>query len=131
MVLLPKVSSLAKLRGLQWKHDLKPMAYTTEVLVTLTKIERRCDFGVCLPGHVVYSCSNNIVNFFCLAQALRLFEPAQASSPHLIIMKPRANVVDILSNDTEALLDSLFSSLARDSPALHPCASFDADSFEN
>jgi hypothetical protein len=64
MVLLPKVSSLAKLRGLQWKHDLKPMAYTTEVLVTLTKIERRCDFGVCLPGHVVYSCSNNIVNFF-------------------------------------------------------------------
>jgi hypothetical protein len=53
------------------------------------------------------------------------------SQPHLIIMKPRADVVDISSSDTEALLDSLFLSPAHDSPASHSRESFDPDSFEN
>jgi hypothetical protein len=37
--------------------------------VALMKIEGRCDFGVCLPRCVIYCCSDNIVNFGCLAQA--------------------------------------------------------------
>jgi hypothetical protein len=46
-------------------------------------------------------------------------------------MKPRADVVDVSSSDTEALLDSLFLSPARDSPASHSHESSDADSFRN
>jgi hypothetical protein len=42
-----------------------------------------------------------------------------------------SNLDSISSNDTEALLDSLFLSPTHDSPASHPCASSDADSFEN
>jgi hypothetical protein len=102
-----------------------------EILATLTKSKRRCDFGVCLPHHVIYSCSDNFVNFGCLAQALQLFKPAQASSPHLIVMKPTTDVVDISSSDTEALLDSLFLSPTHDSPASHPRANSDANSLEN
>jgi hypothetical protein len=74
MVLLPKLPSLVmwkqlsmlKSRGLRRKHDLKPVAYVTEILAMLTKIERRCDFGMCLPHHVIYSCSDNFINFGCL-----------------------------------------------------------------
>jgi hypothetical protein len=85
----------------------------------------------CLSCHVIYTYFDDFANFGCHAQASQLFEPAQASSPHLIIMKPKDDVVDILSIDTEALLDSLFLSLARNSPASHPRASSDADSFED
>jgi hypothetical protein len=78
MAFLPEVPSLVtwmkllmlKLRGLWRKHGLKPVAYVTEILVTLTKGERRSDFGVCLPYRLIYSCSKNFVNFGCLVQAL-------------------------------------------------------------
>jgi hypothetical protein len=46
-------------------------------------------------------------------------------------MKPRVDVMDISSSDTEALLDLLFLSPTRDSPTSHPRASSDADLFEN
>jgi hypothetical protein len=107
------------------------MTVTAEVLTTLRKDERRCDFGVCLSCYVIYSYFDDFVNFGCHAHASQLFEPAQASSPHLIIMKPKNDVVDISSSDTEALLDSLFLSLTRNSLASHPWASSDADSFED
>jgi hypothetical protein len=55
----------------------------------------------------------------------------QASVPHLIIKKPKDDVVDISSCDTEALLDSLFLSRARNSPASHLWARSDANSFED
>jgi hypothetical protein len=55
----------------------------------------------------------------------------QASSPHLVVMKPRADVVDISSSDTEALLDLLFLSPTHDCPASQPCTNTDADSFKN
>jgi hypothetical protein len=44
---------------------------------------------------------------------------------------PNADVVDISSSDTEALLDSLFMSPACGSPVLRPCTSSDCDSFED
>jgi hypothetical protein len=84
MVLPPELLML-KSRGMRRKHDLKPVAYEMEILAMLMKIERRCDFGVCLPCRVTNSCSDNFVNFGCLVQTSRLFEPAQASSPHLIV----------------------------------------------
>jgi hypothetical protein len=46
-------------------------------------------------------------------------------------MKPKDDVVDISSSDTEALLDSLFLSRARNSLASHPQASSDVDSIED
>jgi hypothetical protein len=46
-------------------------------------------------------------------------------------MKPKGDVVDISSSDTEALLDSLFLSRARNSLASHPQASSDVDSIED
>jgi hypothetical protein len=102
-----------------------------EVLTTLRKDERRCDFGLCLPCHVIYSYFDDFVNFDCHAQASQLFKPAHASSSHVIITKPKGHVVDISSSDTEALLDLLFLSGARNSPASHPGASSDADSIED
>jgi hypothetical protein len=38
-----------------------------EVLTTLRKDERRCDFGLCLPCHVIYSYFDDFVNFDCHA----------------------------------------------------------------
>jgi hypothetical protein len=90
-----------------------PTMVVAEVIATLTKDERRCDFGVCLPCHVIYSYFDDFVNFVCHARALQLFEPAQASSPHLIITKPQDDVMDISSSDTEARLDLLFLSPVR------------------
>jgi hypothetical protein len=55
----------------------------------------------------------------------------QASSPHIIITKPRADVVDISSSDIEALLESLFLSPARHSPVSHSRESSTANSFKN
>jgi hypothetical protein len=66
---------MEKSGGLRRNHDLKLVAYVTEILATLTKIERRCDFDVCLPRRVIYSCPDNFVNFGCPAQASRLFKP--------------------------------------------------------
>jgi hypothetical protein len=91
-----------------------------EVLVMLRRDERRCDFGMCLLCHVIYSYFVDFVNFGCHAQASQLFEPTQALSPRLIVTMPKADVVDLSSSDTEALLDSLFVSPARDSLVLCP-----------
>jgi hypothetical protein len=102
-----------------------------EVLATLRKDERRCDFGACLPCHVIYSYFDDFVNFGYHVQASQLFEPMHASSPHLIITKPKDDVVDISSSDIEALLNLLFFSPAHNAPASHPWASSDADSFED
>jgi hypothetical protein len=65
------------------------------------KDERRCEFGICLPHLVMYLHFDDFVNFGCPAQASQLFKPTQASSPHLIVTKPRAGVVDVSSSDTE------------------------------
>jgi hypothetical protein len=102
----------------------------TEVLVML-RDKGRCDFGVCLPCHVIYSYFVDFVNFCCHAQASQLFEPAQALSPRLIAIMPKADVVDLLCSDTEALLDSLFMSAACGSLVSHPCMGSDCNSFED
>jgi hypothetical protein len=95
------------------------------------KDERRCEFGNCLPCLVVYSYFGDFVNFGCHAQASQLFEHVQAFSPHLIVTKAKAGVVDVSSSDTEDLLNSLFFSPACDSPSLRCRASSNADSFES
>jgi hypothetical protein len=46
-------------------------------------------------------------------------------------MMPKADVVDLSSSDTEALLDSLFVSPACDSAVSRPCMGSDGDSFED
>jgi hypothetical protein len=97
----------------------------------LMKYETRCEFGICLPHLVIYSHFDDFVNFGCHAQASQLFDPKQASSPLLIVMKPKASMVDVSSSDSEDLLNSLFFSPACDSPSLRRCASSDADSFES
>jgi hypothetical protein len=66
-----------------------------------------------------------------VVQASQLFEPVQASSPHLIVIKPKAGVVDVSSSDIEDLLNSLILSPTCDSPSLHRSASSVADSFES
>jgi hypothetical protein len=86
---------------------------------------------VCLPCHVIYLYFVDFVNFRCHAQASQLFEPAQASSPCLIAMMPKADVVDLSSSHIEALLDSLFVSPACDSPVSHPRTGSDGDLFED
>jgi hypothetical protein len=93
-----------------------------EVLVMLRRDERRCDFGVCLSCHVIYSYFVDFVNFGC---------HVQASSPHLIAMMHKADVVDLSSSDTEALLDSLFMSPACGSPISRPRMGSDCNSFED
>jgi hypothetical protein len=107
-----------------------PTMVMMEVIVTLRK-DGRCDFGMCLSCHVTYSYFDDFANFSCHAQALQLFKPAQASSLHLIITKPKDDVLNISSSNTEALLDSLFLSPVRNSAASHPRASSDANSFED
>jgi hypothetical protein len=97
----------------------------------LMKDERKCEFGICLPRLIIYSHFGDFVNFCCHALAMELFEPTQPSSPCLIVKKPKAGAVDILSSDTENFLNSLFLSPACDSPSLRHCASSDADSFES
>jgi hypothetical protein len=92
---------MLKLQRLRLKNILSPvvlpvpMIVAVEVLVTLRKDERRCDFGMCLPFHVIYSYFDDFVNFGCHAQASQLFEPVRFSLPHLIITKPKDDVVDI------------------------------------
>jgi hypothetical protein len=44
---------------------------------------------------------------------------------------PKADVVDLSSSDTEALLDSIFVSPACDSLVSRPCTGSDGDSFED
>jgi hypothetical protein len=73
----------------------------------------------------------DFVKFGCHAQVSQLFEPMQASSPHLIATMSKANVVDLSSSDIEALLDSLFMSPACGSPVLHPRMGSDCNSFED
>jgi hypothetical protein len=97
----------------------------------LEKVERRCDFGVSLTCHVIYSHFVDSVNFSCHAQASQLFEPTQASSSHLVVTKPIADGVDVSSSDTEYLLNSLFLSPACDSLSVHRRPSSDTDSFES
>jgi hypothetical protein len=99
-----------------------------EVLMLLMKAERRCEFGICLSRLVIYSHFDDFVNFGCHAHSSQLFEPAQATTPLLIVMKPKASAVDVLSSDTEDLLNSLFLSPACDSQSLCHHASFDANS---
>jgi hypothetical protein len=102
-----------------------------EVFVMVKRDERRCDFGVCLLCHVIYSYFVDFVNFGCHALASQLFEPMQASSPHLIAVMPKADVVDLSSGDTKALLDSLFVSPACYSLILHPHMGSLGDLFED
>jgi hypothetical protein len=102
-----------------------------EVLMMLTKDERRCEFGICLLHPVIYSHFGDFVNFGCRVDGSQLFEPMQASSRHLIVMKPKAGMVDVSSSDTEDLLNSLFLSPACNSLSLRGCASSDADSFKS
>jgi hypothetical protein len=97
----------------------------------LRRDEKRCDFGVSLPCHIIYSHFVDFVNFCCHAQASQLFEPAQASLPHLIATMTKANVVDLSSSDTKALLDTLFMSPACGSPVSHPCMVSGCNSFED
>jgi hypothetical protein len=108
-----------------------PMVVVTEVLAMLRRDEKRCDFGVSLPCHIIYSHFVDFVNFCCHAQASQLFEPAQASLPHLIATMTKANVVDLSSSDTKALLDTLFMSPACGSPVSHPCMVSGCNSFED
>jgi hypothetical protein len=115
---------------LQQKSGLT-LVVVAKVLMMLRWDERRCDFGVSLPHHVIYSYFIVFVNFGCHAQASQLFEPVQASSPRLIATMPKADVVDLSSSDTDALLDSLFVSPACDSPIFCPRTGSDGDSFEN
>jgi hypothetical protein len=102
-----------------------------EALVMLRRDKRRCDFGMCLSCHVIYSHFVEFVNFCCRAQVSQLFEPTQASSPCLIVTMPKADVVDLSSSDTEALLDSLFVSPARDSSVSRVRTGSDGDLFED
>jgi hypothetical protein len=64
-------------------------------------------------------------------QASQPFEPAHASSPCLIAMMSKADVVDHSSSDTEALLESLFMNPACGSSVSCPRTSSDCNSFEN
>jgi hypothetical protein len=84
-----------------------------------------------LSCRVIYLHFDDFVNFGCHVQVSQLFKPAQASSPHLIVMKPKASVVHVSSSDTKDLLNSLFLSPACDSLSLRHRASSDADSFES
>jgi hypothetical protein len=131
-----KKSFMLRSRELQQKNGLTivvlqvPMVVVAEVLMML-RDERQCDFGMCLLCHVIYSYFFDFVHFGCNAQASQLFTPVQASSPRLIIKMPKADVVDLSSSDTEALLDPLFVSLAHDSLVSHPRTSSDGDSFKD
>jgi hypothetical protein len=78
-----------------------------------------------LLGHVTYCLYRYFVDFIdfaCLAQASQLVEPTQASSPHFIIAKPKVDVLNPSSSDTEEALNLLFLSPAHgpQSPASKP-----------
>jgi hypothetical protein len=120
------------LQGSWWRNAMSPVVLlVSEVLKMLVKVERRCDFGMSLTCHVIYSHFVDSVNFGCHAQASQLFEPAQVSSSHLVVTKPIAGGVDVSSSGTEDLLNLLFLSPACDSPFVHYRASSDTDSFES
>jgi hypothetical protein len=123
---------MLKLPRSQQRNTLGPVfLLVPEVLMMLMKDERRCEFGICLPRLVIYSHFGDFVNFGCHVQASQLFELVQASSPHLIVTKPKAGVVDVSSSNIEDQLNSLFLSPACDSLSLCRCAGSDANSFKS
>jgi hypothetical protein len=68
-----KRSLMFKSLELQQKGGLSPvvlpvlMVVMTEVLMMLRRDEKRCDFGMCLLCHVIYSYFVDFVNFGCHA----------------------------------------------------------------